>query len=110
MSKVTQDPKLTNVPEDERWLSQSQINDEVKTILNSGLKFSDNFSGKQVSVTFSGAAADASVAHGLGRVPTGYIILSSSVSMNVYTGATAWTSNLIYLRASAAGTVVVLVI
>jgi len=109
MSKVTQESKLTNTPEEERWNFQSQINDEVKTILNNGLTFTDNFAGKITTVTFSAANTDVAVAHGLGRVPTGYLIISSGASMSVYTGSSAWTSNLIYLRSSATGTVGVIV-
>lgn len=110
MSKITQDNNIDLVSGDtERWRYAAIFLDQVKTILNKGITFGDNFSAKFVSVNFTAAATDYAVVHSLGRVPTGYIICSTSASMNVYTGSSAWTTSTIYLRASATGTALVLV-
>lgn len=104
MSKITQESKIDIVKEDvDRWNLVSQFFDQVKTIINNGLKFSDNFDGKIINVTFSSANTDTSVAHGLGRAPAGYIVTSLSASMVIYNGSTGSSSTNLILRSSAAG-------
>ena len=110
MSRITRDTGIDIVKEDgEKWRFLAQWLENLVQLLNNGLKFSDNFDAKIVSAVFTAANTDTAVTHGLGRVPSGYIITSSSASMSVYTGSIAWTSSTIYLRASAAGTAGVLV-
>ena len=110
MSKITRETNLDLVQEDDkRWNFLAQFLDNVKELLNNGLKFSDNFDAKNVSAVFSAANTDTSVSHGLGRVPSGYIVTSISASMVVYTGTAAWTSSTISLKASAAGTAALMV-
>ena len=105
MSKVTRETNIDLVKEDDKkWNFVAQFLDNIKELLNSGLRFSDNFDARIVSATFTAANTDLSVSHSLGRVPTGYVVLSLSASMIVYTGASAWTSSTISLKASAAGT------
>lgn len=109
MSKVTADSGIDKASAEDQPRLLSVFLDQVKTIINNGLQFVDNFSGKTLTLTFSAANTDTALTHGLGRVPTGYIIIKRSASMVVYDGSAAWTSQLIYLKASATGTVTVLV-
>ena len=110
MSKLTGDAGIDKIQEPKDQMRFISIFfDQIKMLINNGLQFADNFDSKILTLTFSAASTDTSLTHGLGRVPTGYVILKRSASMTVYDGSAAWTSNLIYLRASAAGSVTVLV-
>jgi hypothetical protein len=110
MSKLTADAGIDKITDDaDKWRFISTFFAELKQLINNGLQFADNFNGKTLTLTFSASATDTALTHGLGRVPTGYIILKRSASMTVYDGSAAWTSQLMYLRASATGSVTVLV-
>jgi hypothetical protein len=95
-------------PEDQPRFISMALN-QIAQILNNGLGFSDNFNAKTLTISFSAANTDVATIHGLGRVPTGYIVIGSSAATSVYDGASANTASLLYLRASAATTVKVLV-
>lgn len=97
------DKKNPDVPELKKFLSI--FGDNVVETINGNLDFSTNFNGKLMSVTFSSANSDVAVSHGLGRVPSGYLVYSRSASMVVYNGSSPSTSSVIYLKASATGTV-----
>ncbi len=110
MSKITDEPGVDKIKEPaEQIRFIATFLDSIKSLLNNGLGLVDNFAGKNVSATFSVANTDTALVHGLGRVPTGYIVSRRSASMNVYDGATAWTSNVIYLKSSATGTATIFV-
>jgi hypothetical protein len=54
-----------------------------------------------VSVADSGVAGtEFAVEHGLGVIPLGYVVTSSSKAAMFYDGVTAWDSQFIYLRAT----------
>jgi len=82
---------------------------DVVRVVNGQLDFATNFSAKTIVVTFSNPNVDVIAGHGLGRVPTGYIIAGLSTAMIVYTGSTPWSKSTITLRSNAAGTASVLV-
>lgn len=86
-------------------------NDEIK---NGSIKLSatlgsittgdtaGGLNGKIHNVTDSGTATvEFTIAHGLGRVPVGYIVISINKNTTVYRGTTAWNSTNIYLACSA---------
>ncbi len=111
MSKFTSGvdiDRLQTEDEVKRWVSLAF--DQLQSLINGGLSFSDNFNAKILSITISTANVDVASLHGLGRVPSGYIVLGSSAATSVYDGASANTSSILYLRASVAATVKVLVI
>lgn len=83
---------------------------ELKTILNGGLFFSDNFNAKTVTVSFTAANSDTRIEHNLGRVPSGYLVTSLSAATIIYSGAQSTTEQYIFLRSSAAPATVNLVI
>lgn len=82
---------------------------QIVSALNNGLSFVDNFQGEIASMTFTAANADTSIENPIGRVPSGYLVLSRSASMIVYDGSVASTASTLTLRASATGTVSLLV-
>lgn len=105
MSKVTESVDFDRVADDQLKKFLSKFGDQLLTVINGGLDFQSNFSCKLLSVTFSAANTNTSVSHGLGRVPTGYIPYQKSASLNVYDGTSANSASTLNLRASATGTV-----
>lgn len=99
--------RIESIADVKRYISIALEN--IGQVLNNGLFFSDNFNAKLLTITFSAADTDVATIHGLGRVPTGYFSVGQSAALIVYDGASANTSSLLYLRASAAGTVRVFV-
>lgn len=108
--KITASPDVDRVKPEELARYTSIFLSQVVEKFNKNLNFTDDFSGNIINVTFSSANVDVASIHGLGRVPSGYIILGASAAMSVYDGASANTSSLIYLRSSAAGVAKVLVV
>lgn len=82
--------------------------ENIVSILNSGILFSDNFSSKIQSVEFSAANTEVQVQHNLGRVPTGYLVFKLSAAAIVYDGSTANTETNAFLRGSAPCTATVM--
>lgn len=85
------------------WADLSEFNKSVYDILFNGILFSDNFDISLRNVTITTANVEFSVLHGLERIPVGYLLISSSASINLYDGDTAWTKESIYLKGSATG-------
>lgn len=83
---------------------------EVITALNNGLLIQDNMSFKTISVTFTVANQEVKIDHNLGRTPLGYVSIGQSAALTVYDGTTETTSQSIYLRSSAVGTVKLLIV
>jgi hypothetical protein len=111
MSRITQDSSVDRFKD---WAEASQFVskffEQVTKLFSNGITISDNFDAKILTLTFTSSATDTSLAHGLGRVPSGYLVLKRSANMVVYDGSNAWTSQNIYLRASAAGSITVAVL
>lgn len=75
--------------------------DQKKAIAN-GDK-AGNFDAKYLVVTSSGTANNENTwAHGLKRVPQGYIVVRADKACDVYDGTTPWTTTNIYLKVSVA--------
>lgn len=109
MSKVTASYEFQACKPEELPRFLTLFGEQVARALNSGLDFETNFNSKFVSITFSATNTDTSVAHGLGRVPAGYIIIGLSAALTVYDGVGANTATNLFLRASATGTARLLV-
>lgn len=76
-----------------------------KLLLMRGLNFDDNFDGRRVAVTSHATpGTEFSVAHTLGKVPIGYIVIGQAGAGSIYDGATASTKTTLYLKSDAAAT------
>ena len=74
----------------------------LKSILDGGISINDNVDASVVSVdSHATPGTEFSVSHGLGKVPEGYIIMSSGGAGSVYDGTTANTKDTLYLRSDA---------
>lgn len=68
-------------------------------ILNRGISISDNLDCRLVTVTTDlTPGTEFSVAHTLGKVPTGYIVYGQNAAGSVYDGTTANTKTALYLK------------
>jgi len=67
----------------------------------------ENISGEFQVVSDTGAAnTEFSVAHTLGSVPIGYIVIKNNKAGAVYDGTSAWTSTTLFLRHEAANSAI----
>jgi len=65
----------------------------------------ENISGEfQIFTSVLTATAENIIAHGLGVVPTGYLVINQGYSGSLYSSGTSWTSGNVYLRSSTTGT------
>jgi len=79
----------------------------LKSILDRGISFSDNIDAVSISFTSSGTPdAENTVAHTLGKVPTGFLVYDLNKGAVVYRGTTSWTATNIYLKVNTASTAV----
>lgn len=91
------------------WLMLSQYWLRLITIINGQIGFGngvtkDNLNLAWGNVVTPGAPnTDFGVVHNLGRVPVGYIVVSKSAAVDVYTGSVAATITTLTLRATVAG-------
>lgn len=91
--------------------SLNDQNSNLEAILNRGISFSDNVDCTLKTFTSSATPdAENTVAHELGKVPTGYLVYSINKAAAVYTGSTAWTSANIYLKVNVSSTEVKIIV
>lgn len=77
----------------------------LRAIFDRGISIDDNLDVRRVSVvSHAVAGTEFSVAHGLGKVPTGYIVYGQSAAGSLYDGSTANTKTTLYLKSNATGT------
>lgn len=105
MSKVQASTDIDRVkPEEAARFTTLALTNIVEQI-NGNLSFVENLNGKLLSMAFTSSNADTAAIHGLGRAPSGYLVFTRSASMIVYDGAQSNTASVIYLRASAVGSI-----
>lgn len=90
-----------------RFISQTMA--QVITIINGRITLADNFDGKIVSASFTAVNTDTAVTHGLGRTAIGYILVTASAAMSIYTGSQAGDGTTIFLRSNNPGSATILV-
>lgn len=81
----------------------SQWSQNLKFILDRGISWADNMDA--VDVTFTSSATpdvENTVAHTLGKVPTGVIVYSQDKAGSVYNGTTAFSKTNVYLKCNVA--------
>lgn len=104
MSKITASPALANVKAEEFQRFADVFASDVVDKVNGKLDFQTNFNSKLLTIVFSGSGIEASIEHGLGRVPTGYIVYGQTTAMSIYNGTSTNTTSTLYLLSNAAGT------
>lgn len=77
---------------------------ELTRLINGNLNFGENILNSPAVVTFPAAGQDVVVPHKLGFIPNGYLVSKRSDNFVIYDGAQANTNEVLYVRASAAGT------
>lgn len=83
----------------------------LRAILNNGLNFADNFSSYVTTFTTSAVVGtETAIAHGLKRIPVGFIVLEKDKAAHIYTGTTAKSVTNYYVRSDVASVTVTLVI
>ena len=88
-----------------------RIFDEILTILNKGLLFSDNFDAYIGTLTTDATpGTETAIAHGLKRTPSGYLVISRDKNGVIYNGATAWDATNIYVRSNVASVTIKVII
>jgi hypothetical protein len=87
----------------------SRFFEQIRDIVNGNIELDSNIRGQVIEITFAAANTQQPIKHGLGRTPTGYILIKAGAATSIYDGTSSNTSEFIYLRSSAATTVKVLV-
>ncbi|MBI4397041.1 MAG: hypothetical protein HY548_08105 [Elusimicrobia bacterium] len=89
----------------------NELNLNLESILNGGIRFQDNVDCKTISFTSSGTPdAENTVTHALGKIPTGFIVANLDKAAIVYSSASAWTASNIYLKVNAASVAVKIIV
>ncbi len=109
MSRITSSTDMTQCKPEELAKFIDIFCQNVENVVNGRLDFQTNLDCKLISITFSAANVSASVSHGLGRVPVGYIVTSASAATSVYKSTATNTTLVLNLMASAPATVGLLV-
>lgn len=87
---------LTDVDQLGRYTQQAL--DDLDGVINGNIEFGQNILTKQLDVMFLTANSDTVVQHGLGKAPTGFIVVGLDVASIVYSSPTASTVDVLYLR------------
>jgi predicted RNA-binding protein with EMAP domain len=88
----------------------TQMIDSIIDTVNGKLDFQENIVSSIHSVVFPSANTQIEVSHGLGKIPTGYILVKASAAMSIYDGTSSNTDNKLYIKSTAQGSATVIVI
>jgi len=96
-------PQPKTKQEQDFYQTTQDFTTQAIKILNRGIIFTDNVDCRSLSFT-SSATPDASntVAHTLGKIPIGYIVVYKDKTGDLYDGGTTWTTTNIYLKSNVA--------
>lgn len=84
----------------------SLVFQNLKAILDGGISFADNVDCSIVTVTSHATpGTEFSASHGLGKIPSGYMVCGQSAVGSIYDGGTTNTTSALYLKSDAAGAV-----
>lgn len=109
MSRITASTDFTETPEAQQIKFIDLFGQDVVRAVNGDLDFDTNFNAREVTFTFTAADTNTSIGHSLGRVPSRYILTSSTAAMSLYAATAASTSSTMFLRSSAIGVATVLI-
>lgn len=92
-----------------RYLNEQDLN--LAEIFKNGVSFSDNLDGESITFTSSGTPDDENtIAHSLGRIPSGFIITNIDKAALIYKGTTGWDEDNIYLKVNVATVAVTILV
>jgi len=78
------------------------FSEDVRSVVNGNLNFQDNISCFITAVSFPTADVTVGIAHNLGRIPIGYVLIRSPAATILYDGSEAFTRNTLSLRSTVA--------
>lgn len=110
MSKIKTDYNFSNLEEAKeiaRFLNR--FTSDLTDIVNGNLEFGSNIKSSVISINFTAANSDIGVDHGLGRVPTGYILVKSNAACSIYDGSALANAKTITLKSNAVANTKILV-
>ncbi len=81
---------------------------DIIDVVNGNLS-TENIVKTLTPVEFTATNTDTVVKHGIKNIPSGYIVVRSSVAMSVYDGSKDFTDDSITIRSTATGTATVLI-
>jgi hypothetical protein len=106
VGKVNQNPNVSNLTTWESLRDYTAILfNSIVDIISGNLSFADNHKCKILDYTFAVADIEYALTHDLGFVPSGYIVVNAAAATSVYNGSAQWTYKYIYVKASIATTV-----
>ena len=72
---------------------------ELSNVINGGIRIDENLNASIVTIADTGSAnAENTLAHGLKRVPIGFLVINTNKAVSAYDSGTAWTATNIYLK------------
>lgn len=84
---------------------------KLRMMLNNGLNFKENFNCYVTTITTNATpGVETTIAHGLKRIPAGFIILETDKAGHIFTGSTAKSATNYYVRSDVASVTATLVI
>lgn len=83
--------------------------DNVSKVVNGKLTFSENVDCAIVKATFGSANANVTLNHTLNRAPIGYIPISLSAAMTIFSGSVSASSTTLTLQSNLAGSATLLI-
>ncbi len=89
------------------WLAS--FSKDVTQQINGNLTFQDNIKCEFLQVSFTTANTDMQIRHRLGRVPAGFLLVSSNAALMIYQGSQAMTSETVTFRGSAVAAATILI-
>lgn len=91
--------KIKTWEELKRWVAAWAV--DITNQVNGNLDFNSNLRCKLVDVVFTAANTDKRIAHSLGKIPTGYILVKTTASANLYDGSIVADADIIVLKSTA---------
>lgn len=89
----------------------SELMTNLTNMFDRGITFSENISCDLVAYTSNAVAnTEDTVAHALGKIPTGYLVYGIDKACSIYLGSTTWTATNIYLKTSVATVAVKIIV
>lgn len=100
MSKCTASTDIDKVSDKDVSRYTEIALEELQRIVNGDLEFGANIKANIVNVNFTSANTQQAIGHGLGKVPSGYLMISSNAATQVYNGESGSSSSTIYLKST----------